>query len=85
MIPLVARVRASRGRRSFRLWIPLVVLWIVLLPVILLLLPVFGLACIVRGVRPFRALRSCWSVMNALSGTHIETANGTDSFAIIIH
>ncbi|HUC28803.1 MAG TPA: hypothetical protein VMR80_04440 [Candidatus Acidoferrum sp.] len=73
MIPFVAVVSLrNQQSRTFRLWIPLVLIWLLLVPLALLLSPFIFIACLVCRVNPFRGLAVVWQVLNALTDTELE-------------
>jgi len=77
MIPFVALV-SVRGKesRTFRLWIPLLLVWLLLLPVAALLSPLIFVACLGWRVNPLRGVAAPWQILNALSHTHLEVDHG---------
>ena len=77
MIPLVGVINVKHWSRSrsFRLWIPLLLLWLLLLPFAILLLPIFFVVCLVCRVNPFQAIATFWSILAGLRDTHIEIDN----------
>jgi uncharacterized membrane protein SpoIIM required for sporulation len=73
MIPFVAVVSLrNQDSRTFRLWIPLVLIWLLLLPLGILLLPFLFIACLVCRVNPLRGVAVVWQIMNALTDTQFE-------------
>jgi hypothetical protein len=78
MIPFVAVVSLrnvslhNRQSRTFRLWIPLVLIWFLLLPLGVLLSPFIFVACFVCRVNPFRGVAVMWQILNALTDTQVE-------------
>jgi len=73
MIPFVAIVSLrNQESRTFRLWIPLVLIWLLLLPLALLLSPFIFIACLFCRVNPFRGVAVMWQILNALADTNIE-------------
>lgn len=73
MIPFVAVVSLrNQQSRTFRLWIPLVLIWLLLVPLAVLLSPFIFIACLVCRVNPFRGLAVVWQVLNALTDTELE-------------
>ena len=73
MIPFVAVVSLrNQDSRTFRLWIPLVLIWLLLLPLALLLSPFIFIACLLCLVNPFRGVAVMWQILNALADTNIE-------------
>ena len=73
MIPFVAVVSLrNQESRTFRLWIPLVLIWLLLLPLAILLSPVILVACLVCRVHPLRAMAVAWQIVSALNDTEFE-------------
>jgi hypothetical protein len=73
MIPFVAVVSLrNQQSRTFRLWIPLVLIWLLLLPLGVLLSPFIFIACLVCRVNPFRGVSLMWEILNALNDTQLE-------------
>ena len=73
MIPFVAVVSLrNQQSRTFRLWIPLVLIWLMLLPLGVLLSPFIFILCLVCRVNPFRGVAVMWQILNALSDTELE-------------
>jgi hypothetical protein len=73
MIPFVAVVSLrDRQSRTFRFWIPLVLIWVLLVPVAVLLSPFIFIACLACRVNPFRGVALMWQILNALSDTELE-------------
>jgi len=78
MIPLVAVVSLrNQESRTFRLWIPLLLVWILLLPLALLLSPFIFIACLICRVNPFRGVAVVWEILNALTDTNVEVEHRT--------
>ena len=73
MIPFVAVVSLhDQESRTFRLWIPLVLIWLLLLPLAVLVSPFIFIACLVCRVNPFRGVAVMWQILWALNGTQFE-------------
>jgi hypothetical protein len=73
MIPFVAVVSLrNQESRTFRLWIPLVLIWLLLLPLGILLSPFIFIACLVCRVNPLRGVAVMWQIVNALTDTQFE-------------
>ena len=73
MIPFVAVVSLrNEESRTFRLWIPLVLIWLLMLPVVVLLSPFIFLACLCCRVNPFRGVAVVWQIFNALTDTQLD-------------
>lgn len=89
MIPFVAVVSLrNQQSRTFRLWIPLVLIWLLLVPVAVLLSPfifIACLACLACRVNPFRGVALMWQILNALGDTEfdIEHRSAGMSFHIL--
>ena len=78
MIPFVAVVSLrNQQSRTFRLWIPLLLVWLLLLPLVILLSPVLFIACLVCRVNPFRGVAVLWQILSALTDTNIEVEHRT--------
>ncbi|MFZ1141533.1 MAG: hypothetical protein WAN76_20305 [Candidatus Sulfotelmatobacter sp.] len=73
MIPFVAVVSLrNQESRTFRLWIPLVLIWLLLLPLGILLSPFIFIACLVCRVNPVRGVVVMWQILNALNDTQLD-------------
>jgi hypothetical protein len=73
MIPFVAVVSLrNHESRTFRLWIPLVLVWLLLLPLGILLSPLIFIACLFCRVNPFRGVAVLWQIVWALHDTQFE-------------
>jgi hypothetical protein len=73
MIPFVAVVSLrNQESRTFRLWIPLVLVWLLLLPLGIVLSPFIFIACLVCRVNPFRGVAVLWQILNALTDTRLD-------------
>ena len=85
MIPLVALV-SLRGKesRTFRLWIPLVLVWLLLVPLAVLLSPLLLVACLVCRANPFRGVSALWQILTALSNTEFEVDHRSAGVSVYI-
>ena len=73
MIPFVAVVSLrNRESRTFRLWIPLVLIWLLLLTLGIVLSPFIFIACLFCRVNPLRGVALMWQILNALNDTELE-------------
>ena len=73
MIPFVAVLSLrNQESRTFRLWIPLLLVWLLLLPLAVLLSPFVFIACLVCRVNPFRGVAVNWQIFNALNDNELE-------------
>ena len=73
MIPFVAVVSLrDQESRTFRLWIPLVLIWLLLLPLGILLSPLILIPCLVCRANPLRGVAVVWQILNALNDTQFE-------------
>ena len=73
MIPFVAVVSLrNQESRTFRLWIPLVLMWLLLLPVGILLSPFIFIGFLICRVNPFHGLAVLWQIVSALSDSKLE-------------
>jgi hypothetical protein len=78
MIPFVAVVSLrNQESRTFRLWIPLVLIWFLLLPLGILLSPFIFIACLVCRVNPLRGVAVLWQILNALTDTQLDIEHHT--------
>jgi len=78
MIPFVAVVSLrNQESRTFRLWIPLVLIWFLLLPLGILLSPFIFIACLVCRVNPLRRVAVLWQILNALTDTQLDIEHRT--------
>jgi uncharacterized membrane protein len=77
MIPFVAVVSLrNQESRTFRFWVPLIVVWLLLLPLAIVLSPFIFLACLVCHVNPFRGVAVLWQILNALTDTKLDVEHG---------
>ena len=73
MIPFVAVVSLrNQESRTFRLWIPLVLIWLLLLPLGILLSPFIFIACLACRVNPLRTMAVMWQIMSSLTDTQLD-------------
>jgi len=73
MIPFVAVVSLrNQQSRTFRLWIPIILIWLLLVPLAILLSPFIFIACLACRVNPFRGVAVIWQILNALNDTELE-------------
>jgi len=73
MIPFVAVVSLRNQRsRTFRLWIPIILIWLLLVPLAILLSPFIFIASLACRVNPFRGVAVIWQILNALNDTELE-------------
>jgi uncharacterized membrane protein len=85
MIPFVAVVSLrNQESRTFRLWIPLVLIWLLLLPIAVLLTPFIFIACLLCRVNPFRAVAILWQIVWALNDTQFEVEHCSAGFSFHI-
>jgi hypothetical protein len=78
MIPFVAVISLrNQESRTFRLWIPLVLIWFLLLPLGILLSPFIFIACLVCRVNPLRGVAVLWQILNALADTQLDIEHRT--------
>ena len=78
MIPFVAVISLrNQESRTFRLWIPLVLIWFLLLPLGILLSPFIFIACLVCRVNPLRGVAVLWQILNALTDTQLDIEHRT--------
>jgi len=85
MIPFVAVVSLRNPEsRTFRLWIPLVLVKLLLLPLGILLSPFLFIACLVCRVSPFRGVAVMWQILNALADTELEVEHRSAGMSVHI-
>ena len=73
MIPFVAVVSLhNQESRTFRLWIPLILIWLLLLPLGVLVTPFVFLACAICRVNPFGGVSVMWQILWALHDTQLD-------------
>jgi len=85
MIPFVAVVSLrNQESRTFRLWIPLVLIWILLLPLGVLLSPFIFIVCLVCRVNPFRGVAVMWEIIIALNDMQLEVEHRSAGFSFHI-
>jgi Na+/H+ antiporter NhaC len=78
MIPFVAVVSLrDQQSRTFRLWIPLVLLWLLIVPLGVLLSPFIFLACLACRVNPFRGVALIWQIFVALHQAEFDFEHRT--------
>lgn len=76
MIPLLATVRIARnGRRTIRLWLPLILLWLLLLPLMLALVPLLLCLGAWKRINAVGALGAFIRILCSVRGTHIQVEN----------
>jgi len=85
VIPLVAVVSLNKeNSRTFRLWVPIVLIWLVLLPLVALFSPVILIACLICRVNPFRMFSVGWQILSALRETKVELGRRTAAVSVCI-
>jgi uncharacterized membrane protein len=78
MIPFVAVVSLhNKESRTFRMWIPLVLIWLLLLPLAVLLSPFMFIACLFCRMNPLRGVAVMWQILNALTDTQVDLEHRT--------
>ena len=78
MIPFAAVVSLrNQETRTFRLWIPLLLIWLLLVPLFLLLSPFIFIGFLMCRVNPFRGVAVLWQILSALSDTRLEVEHRT--------
>jgi len=71
----------NQESRTFRLWIPLVLIWLLLLPLGVLLSPFIFIACLLCRVNPIRGVAIAWQTLNALTDTKCEVEHRSAGFS----
>jgi len=85
MIPFVAVVSLrNRESRTFRLWVPLILVWLLFVPLLLLLSPLILVASLACGVNPFRGFIVVWQILSALRETELELDRRSAGVSICI-
>jgi hypothetical protein len=73
MIPFVAVVSLrDQESRTFRLWIPMVLIWVLLVPFAVVVSPFIFVACLVCRVNPFRGVGVMWAILVALADMRVD-------------
>jgi hypothetical protein len=73
MIPLVAVVSLrNRESRTFRLWVPLILVWLVIVPLMVLLSPLIVVASLICRINPFQGFAVVWQILSALRETEFD-------------
>jgi hypothetical protein len=73
MIPFVAVVSLrNQQSRTFRLWIPLILVWLLLLPLVVVLSPFIFLVCLFCRVNALRGVAVIWQILSALTDAELE-------------
>ena len=85
MIPFVAVV-SLRGRqsRTFRIWVPLILVWLLLLPLGVLLSPLIVIACLLCRMNPFRVFAVGWQILCALHDADFEVEHRSAGVSICV-
>jgi uncharacterized membrane protein len=85
MIPFVAVVSLrNRESRTFRLWVPLILVWLLFVPIIVLLSPLIVIASLACRVNPFRGFAVMWQILCALRNTEFELDQPSTGVSICI-
>lgn len=85
MIPLVAVVSLNnQNSRTFKLWVPLVLIWLLLVPLVLIFSPLILIACLLCRVNPFRMFAVMWQILTALKDTKLELGRRTAAVSVCI-
>jgi len=85
MIPFVAVISLRNHQsRTFRLWIPIILIWLLLLPLGVLLSPFIFIASIACRVNPFRVVAVLWQILVGLVDTQVEVEQRSAGFSFHI-
>jgi uncharacterized membrane protein len=85
MIPFVAVVSLhDRESRTFRVWVPLVLVWLLFLPLLVLLSPLILIAALACRVNPLRGFAVLWEILSALRKTELEVDHRSAGVSICI-
>jgi hypothetical protein len=84
-MPQLVTLRVKRpGRRTIRLWIPVLLAAILLSPILLLALIGGVIACLIFHMRVFATFAGVWRFFSALSGTRFDYEQGRFGLLMII-
>jgi thiosulfate reductase cytochrome b subunit len=85
MIPFVAIVSLrDRESRTFRMWVPLILVWLLFVPVVVLLSPLIVITCLACRVNPLRGFAVMWQILSALRKTEFELDQRSTGVSICI-
>jgi uncharacterized membrane protein len=85
MIPFVAVVSLrDRESRTFRVWVPLILVWLLFVPLVVLLSPLIVIACLACRVNPLRGFVTMWQILSALRKTEFELDQRSTGVSICI-
>lgn len=78
----------EKGKKGFRLFIPIILIWILLFALLIILLPIFLIAAILTvpagiGFRILFFYPLIFSVLNSLSGLAVNIENPEKQFLIV--
>ncbi len=77
MMPQLVTVRVRRpGRRTIRVWIPVLPIVLVLSPILVLVAVGVVVACLMYQVSAVRAFGTGWRIFWALPGTRFDVEQG---------
>jgi hypothetical protein len=84
-MPQLVTVRVTRpGRRTIRVWVPVLPLVLLLSPILLLAAVGAVVACRMYGIDAPRALVAAWRLIAALPGTRFDLEDGHLGLLFII-
>jgi hypothetical protein len=85
MIPFVAVVSLrDRESRTFRLWVPLILVWLLIVPLVVVLSPLIVIACVACRMNPVRAFAVMWQILRALRETELEVDHRSAGVSICV-
>lgn len=85
MIPFVAVVSLHDSEsRTFRVWVPLILVWLLFFPLLVLLSPLILVAALACRVNPLRGVVVLWEILSALRKTELEVDHRSAGVSICI-
>jgi hypothetical protein len=86
MIPFLAVVSLrDRESRTFRVWVPLILICLLFLPLLMLLSPLICITCLAWRVNPFRGFVVVWQILGALRRTEFELDQPSTGVSVCIY
>jgi hypothetical protein len=85
MMPQLVSVRVRRpGRRTIRVWVPVVLAVLLLSPILLLAMLGAVVACLIYRIPVLPAFAGVWRVIAALPGARFDIEQGRSAFLVSI-
>jgi hypothetical protein len=86
MIPFVAVVSLrNKESRTFRMWVPLILIWLLFLPLLVLLSPLICIACLACRINPFCGFVVIWQILSALRKTELELDQPSTGVSVCVY